>query len=164
MTKRRWKWLGPVGTILLSTIFGAAIGAFVTVYTGLLQHNRTVIETDFNGFKTTATEIFQLLDAFSVTARTGKQVDDQSQHRFQLTLLKLYDQADKIAQRAPQVRPEFSDLARTLIALQTAAEQTKSPLDAKPLVEATSNYLAAENKFSKKVSEVQRSLLAPLAD
>lgn len=162
MTAKLYEKIKPYISTAVSVIFGVIIGAFGNSYVGFIEHNRTVIEDQFGSFRDTSSELLQLLDGYSVRARTGAKIDEETQKKFREALLKAYDQAESIAKREPRVHDEFADYARSLLELRDAANDFTGPLDARKFVEATSDYLHANSKFESKIVNLQTSYLKTL--
>jgi hypothetical protein len=146
-------WLVVVG------VASSGLTLVASSYVNFINHNRAVIEADYSDLKKSASAFFQLLDSYSLRARTGAEVDDQTRAQFRATALRLYNEAANIAKREPRVKTEFTNYAERLLALQQIANEFKGPTDAKKFVEATSEYLNAEERFTHKVSGLQRSFI-----
>lgn len=152
-TKSKSNWMSTV----LVAVFSALAGSVGTSYFGVLQQNRSAVEIDFTQLKRTTGEFFQLMDIYSNRARTGSDVDSETSAKFRKAILKLYSDAQNIADRDGRVGPEFRKYSSALTALDEAAKQMRGPKDAKRFVEAASDYYDAETKFTAKVAYLQRS-------
>jgi hypothetical protein len=151
--------LHKCGAYVATAVITALLTFVGTSYVNFLQHNRSVIESDFGLFKSSSEEMLQALGVYADRARTGAAVDNESRVRFRNALLKLHSEAEAIAKRDPKVRDEYAEFAKSLLALRESADSFSGPLDAKRFVESTSNYIDAHSRFSAKVSERQREFI-----
>lgn len=135
---------------LLAAIGGILIGAIGTVTTGYISAVNSEISSineDIKKFQSASTELLQTLQAFADKARKGGSVNDEQQKVLTKEITALFGQADALAARDTGVATEFRNYSAALVRLRKTAETMNGPLDAKPFVEAVSQYSVASQLF-----------------
>jgi hypothetical protein len=143
----------------VAVIVGSVLTLLATSYVDFQKTNHSIAMEDFDKLNTTATELYQILLAYSNKARTGVPVDDITQRRFAEVVLKLDAEARINYMREPGTQKEFTEYENALVSLKEAADNLQGPLNGKGFVETISRYFVAQTKFTSEILKAQRSFI-----